>query len=384
MKNCQEEKMSNHTIEKVAGKKVVCFACFTAPNIFNSYILSKTVYKNDYKVLILSDWNCKEIYERIINGNYIWDKVILMKEAGAKRYDERLLEIKKQLICLNIKNADIVHYFQINQNSYLLTLFDYIPKKTKIIQTVFTASSYYVKEYYLYVKKLLKGRNIKININYDRVSEIWLYDKRLYIDRLLKRPIKEIKIGEYFRNKALLKEFCYELNMIFGYKYTPMKYDVLFLDQPLRRLLDEKTEKMIFKELLNEFQGMKVTVKNHPRSSLENKYKDFHVKVINENKVPWEVVLLNEIRANNVQNKVFVSYFSDTLITTHLFLSKLGINHYAIRLRKVIDQYSKIPIGDPRFEDFTYVLKKFYGKDFYDISTVDELKMRVKWIRQQR
>ncbi|MBF8984166.1 hypothetical protein IZY60_11515 [Lutibacter sp. B2] len=361
-------------------KKRICFACFTPGNIFISYILAKTVYKDDYKILILSDWNCTDVYFRIVENSSVWDKVILINEAGRKNRNQRFKEIRDQLRKINFDRIDVLHYIQMNQNSYLHILFNYIPDKTKIIATIFCKVTYYIKEHYLYASEILRNNNIDCNIDLDRVSEIWVYDKKLYIDKLFKRPVKNIEIFKYIKNKKMLNRFCNELNKIFNYRHKLMDYDVIFCDQPLKRGYfnnEMQKEKQLFSKIINEFKNYKVLVKNHHRSPYE-KYKEFEVGIIEENKghVPWELILLNELNNNesNASNKIFVSYFSETVFTTNLFLNNLNIPHKTIRLKGILENHINRKIGNDMDDKFDEKFKELYGENLYDIESIDELR----------
>jgi len=360
----------------VNNRKRICFACITTCNLFVAYILSKTVYKKDYKILILSDFIKEDVYSKILKECSVWDEVILIREAN--RFPGKCFkDIRLQLKNIDFSNIDILHYFSFPRNSYSFILFDYILEKTQIIMTVYSMATYYIKEYYLSFKRMERY----LNVDLDRISEIWIYDKRLYIGKLLERPVKNIEIIKYIENEKLLKEFCYELNKIFNYTHESMDYNVIFLDQPLaEKYIDSNKERQLFSRILEELRNNKVLIKYHPRSSIR-KYKDFKVNIIKENNVPWEVILLNELNSKNLNNKIFISYFSDTLTTTHIFLNNLNIPHKVIWLKDIFQDCINIPIGlegDSMSKIFIENFKKIYGKNFYDIKSIDELRKVLK------
>lgn len=358
---------TERNVAQMENQKKVCFACIVPCNLFVSYILSKTVYKDDYKVLILSDHHFKKTYSNIMNNCKVWDEVILIKESR-QPYNH----IRSQLTNIDFKDIDILHYFSFAQNSYNFVLLDYIPEHTKIIQTVFSMATYYIKEYYLYFKRLVPSANVDM----ERIAEIWVYDKELYIGEMLKRPIKNIEIIKYMKDLVLLNEFCKELNMIFDYEHNPIDFDVLFLDQPVsEKYISPHTEKGLFIKLLNELEGKKVVVKHHPRSS-PHKYKGLDVECLKSYDAPWEVVLMNEIKHNpsNLNNKIVASYFSDALMVTHLLLTKLDIPITTLRLKGILQRITPIKIGDGLYEKFIGRFKEVYSDNFYDIQSLDELK----------
>lgn len=358
------------------SKKKVCFACVYAGNIFLSYILSKTVYRNDYKILILSERYNKAIYSNIIEKCNIWDKVIIIKDVeGPAKFSKK---IKIELSQIDFKSIDKIHCFNFPHNAYSVILFDYILENTQVIFTVSSMATYYYKERFLNLKSIKQYANMKLDL--DRISEIWLYDKNLYVSKLLKRPLRDIELSKYISDNKLLNEFCNELNKIFSYKNESLTYDVIFFDQPVHlKCLSRDKERELFSMILNEFQNRKVLVKSHPRRLLE-KYEDFKVGIINEFKVPWEVILLNEINNNrlDLNNKIFITYFSESLLTTCIILNKLNIPHKAIWLKELLQNNSEVTLGLERdskmYNEFISIYQSINSNSFHDIKSIEELR----------
>jgi len=265
-----------------------------------------------------------------------------------------------------------------NQNSYLNLLFYYLSDQTRVIITVYTAATYYIKEYFQHAKEVYKKRNEVIHLDLNRISEIWVYDKRLYIGDLSDITIREINLEKIIKDKNLIDEFCDELNNIFNYTYLPIDCDVIFLDQAIKRFFKrEEEEKELFSNIINEFYAYKVLVKLHPSvNTVPDKYDQFNVQVIKENKVPWEVILMNEVKNNNLKNKIFVSYYSETLFTTHIFLKHLNIPHEALHLKGLLEDHITInkEIGEPMFDRFIENFKKVYAHNFHDLKSFHELR----------
>lgn len=361
------------------SNKVICFTCFTIQNIFISYLLTKTIYKNDYCILILSDWNCSRVYRNIIeNSKDIWDKVVLIEEAGKMTKSERFKKINDQLIKIDFSNIDVIHYFQMNQNSYLNVLFSYIHCNTKVIITVYTASTYYIKEYINFAKEYYKRRNEDININTKRINEVWVYDKNLFIGDKYNIKIKDIEIFKYLRNKNMLNNFCIDLNKIFNYTNHNLNYDVVFLDQYLKRYFQNDMEEMrLMESIISTLFDKKVLIKLHPSVNTEiDKYDNYNVSIIKENTVPWEVILLNEINNNNLNNTIFISYYSESLFTTHIYLNKLKISHLTLCLKNILNVKKTInkDIGEYLFHKYINKIKEVYTDYFYEIKSIEELK----------
>lgn len=358
--------------------KTVCFACFTQTNVVMSYILSKTIYKDYYKILILSDWNCKELYLNIVDNTTVWDRVVLIKEAGKMDRKDRFNKIELQLNGINFHNVDELIYYQLNQHSYLNIIFNYLSNKTKLIIPAFTVSTHYVKEYFKYLNNYYSSRNIDIHIDYKKITEIWSYNKNLYVGNLGDVLLKEVKIIKYIRDNNLLIEFCNELNKIFNYDYKPLNYDFLFLEQPLKRFFNKENEEIeLLKKVLDKFSGYNTLIKLHPSVNTSiNKYDGLNVSVIEDNKVPWEVIFLNELKSNNMNNKIFVSYFSETIYTTHAFLIELNIPHKVFMLQGILEKErtNDTQIGDEMVKLFNKVFMHVYGNSFYNITHLNQLK----------
>lgn len=352
---------NNSMTEKVSCKKRVCFSCLNSYHLFISYILSKTVYMNDYKILMLSDHheNVKKAYKNIINKFNIWDEVILIQDRSKGSRHQQLKKI-------DFDNLDILHYFTYAFYNYLL--FDYIKERTKIILTEEGVMTYLIKESFETSK--LKP------IDIERVSEIWVLDKNLYVSSL-NRPVKNLEMEKYILNDKLLADICYELNEIFDYWHEEIDSDIIFFDQPFSKvgLATKQEEKRILSEILDELNDYKVLIKKHPSDSL-NKYKDFNVNIIKDNGVPWELVLLNECINNksNLYNKVFLSYHSAALINTTILLNTFKIPFKSIFLYKLLENSIKRTVTHKLFEKFIVKFKESYGKDIYNITSIDELR----------
>lgn len=346
----------------------VCFACIYPTNLFVSYILSKTVYKEDYKILILSDYiYSSEDIKRIYKLG-IWDKVVLINEKD-KTYNKRFEDNRDQLNNIGFSYIDIIHCYSFPQNSYVFNLLEYIPKDKKIILTVYSAATYYIKEQYNYFKQIVTYANVDL----ERVSEIWVYDKELYIGELLKRPLRNIELSLYIKNKENLKEICEDLNIIYNYDYKTYNYSIIFLDQPLSILgVSEDNEATLFENLLDIFKNDNLLVKLHPTSP-KDKYDKFGIEVIN-GYVPWEVVLLNELKTQkSLSEKVLITYFSDTLLTSYLILNKVNVNMKMFRLYNLLKKRFKINIGNKMYEKFIKNFIEVHPYAFNDIGNLNEL-----------
>ncbi|MTI59630.1 MAG: hypothetical protein FH762_06510 [Firmicutes bacterium] len=363
----------------MGNKRRVCFACLTSYNLFISYILSRTVYRNDYKILMLSDIHNLATYSRIIKYCNIWDEVFLIREDKKPR-EQRFIDIRQQLQRVNFTDLDILHYFTFASGSFGFILLDYIPNTTKIILTQDGVMTYYFKETFNYCRS--KWSNIyNRDIDFNRTSEIWLFDKNLDANKLLKRPVRNIGITEYIKNSNLLNLFCIELNKIFNYNHKPLNYDVIFLEQQLSNLKVTKVqqEKYLFSLILNELKGYRVLVKMHTSSNKEKYNEYINVNCLKDN-VPWEFVLLNELNSNRtaLNSKIFMSYHSTALINTQIILRALNIPSKAIWMCDLLQNFIKKKVADEKFPELVERFKVLYKQDLYDVKSIDELRNTLK------
>ncbi|MEW9123296.1 MAG: polysialyltransferase family glycosyltransferase [Thermotaleaceae bacterium] len=194
----------------MSNQKTVCFSCLTPYHVFVAYILSKTLYKNCYKVILFSDHYHQQIYERALGLN-LWDKIILIEERN-----KSWAQIHSQLKTINLEDMDVLHYFSWGSIFQLLLIRE-IPEKTKVILTEEGVGTYYIQEAVAHWKTNYSPHSSPID--FDKVSEIWLFDKRLYVSELIK-PLQDIAFYRYLSSPLAL-EFCKDLNTLFA--YTPQQ-----------------------------------------------------------------------------------------------------------------------------------------------------------------
>lgn len=144
----------------------VCFACYDKEDLYYSYKLSETVYKNNYKILLISNKNLADSIIKDIQTNNIWDKVIIIDEKDIENNENTSRKIKIQLDSIKFYNIDILHYFNIYNDSYLCYMFNYILYNTKIIKS----------NYGKYNENNLEDI---CNIDKNRIAEVWAYSDNI-------------------------------------------------------------------------------------------------------------------------------------------------------------------------------------------------------------
>lgn len=345
--------------------KVICFSCLTPYHVFVSYILSKTVYKDNYKIIIFSDYHLKKISENS-SKLALWDEIILIEEKN-----RTINSIKQQLNTIDFKNIDTLHYFSYG-STFNRILIDSLFKKTKIILTDEGLSTYFIKEVCGFFRYNYKPQKTPIDLN--KISEIWLFDKRLYVSNLHK-PIKDIEFKKYL-DTNLKFELCNELNIIFDYEYKKKDYDILLFDQclTLSNITSFTDEKILLTNIIKATKDFNLLVKKHP-SDLKDKYLGLDINILEDNGIPWEVIYLNEYVKNNskIQNKVYISYYSSSLLNTCIIFKNFNSNNYYISLNKLLTHFINDSSNTILLETYYRNSKKFYKENLYEVESFEIL-----------
>lgn len=351
------------------NKTTVCFACLTPFHLFLSYLLAKTVYRDDYRILLLSDSHPKlrEAFDRL-EALDIWHEVMLIND-----YNQSYPSMRQQLSQIDFKSIDIVHYFSFGAASYNYLLLDYISGNTKIILTHEGIMTYFIQEMCEHCKRKYNLNPIDLN----KIGEIWLLDKTLYTGKL-NRPLFNIEIKKYLED-PLKYELCNELNFIFNYKYEKnnYRYDLLLFDQclALAHILTPLQEKQLLASLIKEASKYDLMIKKHPSDS-NNKYDDLNITLLEPNDIPWELIYLNQLINDESQaNKVYLSYHSGAIINTNILCT--NTNNQFILLNKILDAY-KGYIEDPQYHNVvTNFLNHFttlYHHNTLQLNSLSDLK----------
>ncbi|AOT69329.1 polysialyltransferase family glycosyltransferase [Geosporobacter ferrireducens] len=345
--------------------KKVCFSCLTPYHVFVSYILSKTLYKNDYKILILSDHYHQEIYPRSIALN-LWDQVHFVEE---KNRSQDFIQAQLQQIDLN--QFDILHYFSWG-SIFQLLLMKAVQSATQLILTEEGIATYYIKEAVEHWKS--KYSPYHDPIDFGKVSEIWLFDTRLYVSEL-EKSLKNIGFHEYL-DTDLKFEFCNELNHLFNYTHQKQKWDILFFDQPLAlaHITSQEEEKKLLSAIMKTVHPSNVLVKKHPTDHME-KYRDLDVNILPCDNIPWEIIYLNEYIENNsiLKDKIYITYNSSALLNTRILFKDLHPANLFISLNKLLSSFAAAPEINTLLEKYFQRFKAFYGQYYSEIENLVDL-----------
>ncbi|ORX23124.1 hypothetical protein BVF91_07515 [Thermoanaerobacterium sp. PSU-2] len=338
----------------------IYFSCATSFHIFVSYILAKTLYKDDKNFIFIPNHlsNLVDIYKRL-DKIKIWDKVVLIDELSGEnmRIENQLIEIMT-----NYK-IDILHYFTWG-TKYSRILFNLVKnKKVKIILTDEGIGTYMIKEAY---EEWTKSNIIENNtVDLNRIDEIWLFDPDCYVSKL-KKTLRKIEFENIISDPNSSVEMCNELNYIFNYNYKKFSSDIIFFDQYIGAL-DEKNviDEKIFLNLLFEYiREFKLIVKKHPNESFI-KYFGFNVEILDDNDVPWELICFNIIINNGyIDNMILISYFSSAVFNTKMLYKKYTKNIKIALLSKIYRNHFNKEIFDNSFsiDEFIKKFKKKFSK----------------------
>lgn len=326
--------------------------------------------------MIFSDHYHKKIYERSLELN-LWDKIILIEEKNRPWNF-----IQQQLIQIDFKNIDVLHYFSWG-SAVGLSIMNLVSDKTKIILTDEGVGTYYIKERCDdWKKKYLPQRD---PIDFNRVSEIWLFDKRLYVSGLNK-PLEDIEFKSHL-DGDLKFEFRNDLNILFDYEHEKSDWDILFFDQPLTlaNITTYNEERSLLINILKAAKNFNTFIKNHP-SDYDNKYAGLGANIFKCSNIPWEIVYLNEYIQNNsdLENKIYMTYNSSALLNTRIIFKDSDYSNHFIGLSKLLRKFINEPQLDILFQKYYEQFKQFYGSNYYEVESIEELSIILNKINRAK
>lgn len=257
---------------------------FCTGNIYSiliSYILAKTHYKNNYKIMFISD-NLKagqNICKRLKELK-IFDEIYYINDKINNNMDNATL----------IEDVELAHVFSF-YNPYIREICNNY--SGKVILTEEGMATY----------RLELGIEKKHRKNID---EIWISDKELIATNLLTDKVKEVRFfEEFFKLDNYHQLVEQELNYIFNYNHETI-YNRIFFDQyfTMNSYLEELLFLKEIKPILN-YYGIKV--KKHPLNPNGGKFDNLDINILNlDEHIPWELVLINDALNNCEKRKEFL------------------------------------------------------------------------------
>lgn len=316
----------------------VYFACITTYNIFVSYILAKTVYRDEKyeKIILVNDIHNSvvSIIDNLAGFPEVWNKIIIIKQR-----DKSEQQITEQLNELDLKENDILHFFSFGMQ-YSVLLFNIFPTKGRIIITEEGYGSYMILNFYDKWRKLI-GITENI-IDFNRANEIWLFDPKVS-DNDLSKPLVKIDIINQLRNEDFQVEFINDLKKIFNIEDAiQTDWDIIFFDQYPSNvgMISLQAERYILKNIYNVTKEFDTLVKQHPSENDRAKYEGFPFKFIENYGCPWEILYALELLEKRKKGKkIFLTYNSMSVYNSRIMFKEYDEDIYIILLHKILDRY---------------------------------------------
>ena len=310
----------------------VGFACVTGYHIFISYLLAKSLYKKDEKVIFLSDLmkGSKEIYTRL-NESKVFEEVYFIEEKDLGTRLKNAIYIRRVFKSINYKDIKILHVFSWGR-IYSSFLANKINKTAKIILTEEGLATCFLTDKFLSVKDKIRDILFKDNLDFRGISGIYLFNKKLYSGSDLYRPlITDIDIKPYFKDLNFLEQTKQDLDLIFDYdNKLEIDNNIIFFDQNIDTFLNqEKFIKLFSKNI----RTSNIQVKLHPLHSKDH-YAKQNFQTLNTS-IPWEVIYLNK----NKRQFTYITYYSSAVFNNKMIF---GTNDKIILLYDILNNYKEV------------------------------------------
>lgn len=345
----------------------VYFSCFTLYQLFVAVIVALTHYKNETRVLILSDAaNLSEALIARLKAVHIWDEVIVIHESGMS-----IDVVEKQVAPIKLPAGSILHFFSFGILSSRL-LVQFLDDTVKIILTEEGKMTYKPLSEFSRWRKCLEERGSGLpekyrGFDWERIDEILVFEPKLF-DGSLARPVKEIHLSDLLSNSEELKKLMDTLNYIFDYTWQEDDYEIVYFDTYLSSLgiLSFDSDKFLLNKTIEAFKEYKFLIKTHPgqQAGLTSiRFEGLDDRFFIEKAVPWEVMYLNHIMHHGDDKLVLVTPFSTAVHNAFLLGKHFGINNTAIiLLTDLIKDYLSVDLFQ---EDAGYINRfvQVYGND---------------------
>lgn len=328
----------------------VGFACVTGYHIFISYILANTLYKNDKKVIFLSNLmnGSNDIYKRLKESN-VFEEVFFIEENHVESRFKNYRYMRETFKRIDYKGIEILHVFTwgIIYSSYLSNR---ISKSTKIILTEDGLGTYFLAEEPLNIKDKVKNILFKDNLNFKEISEIYLFNKKLYsgVDKY-RSFLRDIDIKHYFNDEYFIEKTRCELNFIFDLdNKVKLNMSTIFFDQNISSILDKEKFLELFCKDIN---SKDIQVKLHHLHG-NNHYVKYNFDIL-DTIIPWEVIYLN----NNKKQLTYITYYSSAVFNSKVIF---GTNDKIILLFDILDNNKEIlQINNKGFKQDVKLMREY-------------------------
>lgn len=337
-------------------QECILYSCSTPFHIYTAFLLAKYVYKNCSNILIISGYfDNADIIASKLKEFRIFDYIEVINEKD-KDYDY----IYNKLTFLKNINLDILHFFTWGTKTNLLLL-SFLQPLTKVILTDEGTLTYCALEF---AKEHVVNKyysNFLEDFLSEQIDEIWLYNPILYSSNLNK-PIVKMPISMNVSNDDLNT-----LNYIFSfdpnYKIID-KADIIFVNQNLSAVgyLPLDIEKYLLKLILGFLreENHKILIKKHHfDSNFVHKYATMNYKNVEiiDNNIPFELLLMNLLKRENLNGKIFITYSSSSVFNIcsilpneqykifllfNIIAKIIGYNNYFTNINNICSKLSNV------------------------------------------
>lgn len=201
-----------------------------------------------------------------------------------------------------------------------------------------------------------------------RISDMWLHEPRIYSGGMKKYPLYQIP-NAVLKNddvKSLLLE-------IFGSCELP-KEKFIFFEESFAADFRTTNDLELFLEIANLVGKENIIVKRHPRNPI-NRFEQLGFKVMEQQNIPWEIMLLN----NNISDKVLISVGSSATLTPFFLY---GMRPKTFLLKQLL--VGKVPyLDNPKMDSFFQKSVNLFNQNIkvlYYPATIKELTLGIEYV----
>lgn len=354
--------------------------CETLFHLFSTLCIFLNYDKHAPVDIVLTDSSdfskAKEIFEK--EGPFENVYTIKVKEKITQLWQGTKAEEREQ-IALDagsyLPEIDLAHTYTdlwINIDSMASKMFYYKLLKygmTPMVHFIDEGTSSYILDLSATEKDFIDHNKIYGNNSFSkRIADMWLHEPRIYSGKIKRFPRYQIPNNILKDNN--IKNF---LIRIFGSCDIPSE-KFIFFEESFTADSRTTNDLDVFLEIANIVGKDNIIVKRHPRNPI-NRFEKLGFKVMEQQNIPWEIILLN----NDVSDKVLISFGSSTTLTPFLLY---GMRPKAFLLKHLL--VGKVPyLDNPKMLSFfkkSVALFNQNNKNLYFPCCNKELQLAIQYI----
>ena len=276
------------------------FVCNSPYQILIAAIYKELVYRDEAGVLLIDDYLGRKISDNynFENQSFFSDCIVIPSFPTVEYVDKLMVQI----------NLDVIGMF--NWGSEISKII-YRLVDTKFILLDEGLGSYRLQE-------------IWKDIIFDKISEIWLLEPKLSMDKFNSIIVNKIPLDIFYDNENYFQQIICELNQFFN--YFPKKLPtVIYFDRYFvsENTLPQVYEKKLIDYIISTYSSEQIGIKIHPTEDFrlaQYRYSDYDVVLMDDYLVPWELMLLQDRNS-----KILLSINSTPIIYSQLFAMQLKL-----------------------------------------------------------